>query len=319
MTVFGPRSHRGDLADKLSELILVMELADFDDDTPEWFSHEAKQRQFQPLRDLQEVEPVISSGIDSIVADSTEEIIDPRDMEVTPSDLDVGLYISTVRPWDPIATGIEGTWIFDRFRNVPQRLFHQEKNEPPTIALEWVTILATMGANIGYQSSRTFLLYDSGKWRPTIQVDDNGELMKSKEKPGFGEIQICEPVDDSPESLEFFDSIDYDAKLALARQFARRYQWRVLFRDHPRGTATLSLVTDPKGAREAFKLRDKPKSGKRRPALKHWVRKHWRRNRSGDGAALVRAHLRGETKFIFEGMECLILPSPYDIERVTKR
>jgi len=315
MTVFGKKQNRGDLAENLSELLLVMELADFDDDLPEWFSDDARRRQFQALRDVQEVEPIVGTGIESITTPGAgEEIIDPREIEVTPSDLDGPLYIATVErsPIDP-----DG-WYFERFRSTPPTMFTTEDRKTPFPGIELVTIDAIVGVDIQYRPNRAFMLYESGRWKPTMQIGEDGEIL-SDPATGNQYLEILEPGDDSEESRQFFDAVDYHIKTALARQFARRYQWRVLFRDHPRGTASLSLVTDPKGAREAFKLRDKPKGAKRRPALKHWVRKHWRKNRGGDGASIVRAHLRGETQFVFDGMECVIVPSPYDIERITKR
>lgn len=328
MTVMGIKKGRDDLAENLGELLLVMELADFNDNRPEWWTETAKALQFQPLRFIQEVEPTDGSGIDPVTLGETEDIIDPREIAVTPSDLDGPLNIATVSPWD--MGGMEtadtdpetdGTWLFERFQNVPPEILIKYNQSPTPIMLEHVMLKATVGADIKYESMRNFFLYEEGGfWRPVQWTDDmTGEFLKDKnDPPGMAHADTLLPDPDHEESVAWFEMIDYTVKQAMARQFARRYQWRVLFRDHPRGTASLSLLTDPKGALAAFKLRDKPKSAARRPALKHWVRKHWRQNRGGNSESLVKAHLRGETKFTFEGMECLILPSPYDVEQVRK-
>lgn len=328
MSVFGIKKARDDLAENLGELLLTMELADFEDHRPEWWDENAKRRQFQPLRFLQEVEP-IDAGIDPIAAGPTEEILDPDELTVTPSDLDTPLHVATAervseQAKQEIAAELDSPppdWIFDRYVSVPQSIMGKY-NDPPAIVIENIQIAATVGADIKYQSDRNFLLLHEGIWTPTIWQDiETGDLLRDQNNPD-PEMAFLEPIGPAPgdpESEAWFQLIDRFAKLALARQFARRYQWRVLFRDHPRGTATLALVTDPKGAREAFKLRDKPRGNKRRPALKHWVREHWRATRGGTDSALVKAHLRGETRFTFEGMECLILPSEFDIEAVKKR
>ncbi len=328
MTVMGIKKGRDDLAENLGELLLVMELADFTDNRPEWWTETAKALQFQPLRFIQEVEPTMGTGMDPITKGQTEEMIDPNELAVTPSDLDVPLNVATVSAWDMgglETTGedpeTDGTWLFERFGSVPPEILVKHNPSPTPIMVEHVMVKATVGADIKYESLRNFFIYEEGGvWRPVQWTDEmTGEMLSDKtDPPGMAHADTLLPDPDHEESVAWFDMIDYTVKSAMARQFARRYQWRVLFRDHPRGTASLSMLTDPKGALAAFKLRDKPRGAKRRPALKHWVRKHWRQTRGGTSEALVKAHLRGETRFIFEGMECLILPSPFDVERVKR-
>jgi hypothetical protein len=329
MTVMKLKTHRDDLAENLNELILTMELADFNDDLPDWWTEKIREFQFQPLRFLQEVEPIDTPELLPIADGSTEEIFDPRELVVTPGDLPNPLDVTTVIPWSEPPDGEPGTWLFERYRSVPAPrggldfrpgATGLQPPNPALVLIEHTIVKALVDSDITYESCREFLcLRERGQWWPLRVFDaDTGDWIKSEAAPGMVEWQFLEPDLTHPEAAGYFDAIDYSTKLALARQFARFYQWRVLFRDHPRGTATLSLVTDPRGALAAFKLRDKPAGAKRRPALKHWVRKHWRQTRGGDCTALVRAHLRGETNFIFEGMECQILPSPADIEKVTK-
>jgi hypothetical protein len=99
----------------------------------------------------------------------------------------------------------------------------------------------------------------------------------------------------------------------IANMLADRYEWRVRFRAAP-GQLSATIPTDPVGAREAFKLRDLPEGRSRRTALRNWVRSHWRSKRPASDPELVQAHLRGETNFNWNGMECELLPSQFDRE-----
>jgi hypothetical protein len=97
-----------------------------------------------------------------------------------------------------------------------------------------------------------------------------------------------------------------------------RYQWTVRFRAQPDKLA-VSIDTDPEGAREAFRLRDIPNGTSRRAALRNWVTAHTRRRRGGADRQLVLAHLRGETRFAWNGLECELIPSAFDREKEIAR
>lgn len=57
---------------------------------------------------------------------------------------------------------------------------------------------------------------------------------------------------------------------------------------------SLTLLTDPTGVKDFWKLRDVPPGRKRRDALLHWVEQHWRQNRHDpDVEVFVRKHMRG--------------------------
>lgn len=86
--------------------------------------------------------------------------------------------------------------------------------------------------------------------------------------------------------------IERIATTAVGVGIARHYYWSV--RLGFIGVPSVNFLTDPTGALELLKLRDKG-SGKREAAL-HWVREHWRRRRSDPEAfTRVRAHMRGQT------------------------
>jgi hypothetical protein len=76
---------------------------------------------------------------------------------------------------------------------------------------------------------------------------------------------------------------------------------------------SLTLLTDPTGVKEFWKLRDVPDGHKRRSALLHWVHQHWRQTRKDpDVEAFVRKHMRGETAVKQGKFEAEITPSKRD-------
>jgi len=76
---------------------------------------------------------------------------------------------------------------------------------------------------------------------------------------------------------------------------------------------SLTLLTDPTGVKEFWRLRDVPPGRSRRSALLHWVEQHWRQTRKDpDVEAFVRKHLRGETVVKHGKLEAVISPSVRD-------
>lgn len=110
---------------------------------------------------------------------------------------------------------------------------------------------------------------------------------------------------------------DAGIKIAHSVAFTRQYEWRVVIGFE--GSPSISFSTDPVGAREVFRLRDIPEGRQRRAALRHWVSEHWRRKRVDPREeAKVRAHLRGATEFAWNGLQCSIQPSAYDLKRANQ-
>lgn len=103
--------------------------------------------------------------------------------------------------------------------------------------------------------------------------------------------------------------------MGLGVALSLRYEWTVAFGfgEGPR----IRFLTDPAGARAAFRLRDLPPGRERRAALRHWVQAHSRRKHDdAEARAWVRQHLRGATEFVWNGLRCTISPPPYDVERL---
>lgn len=75
----------------------------------------------------------------------------------------------------------------------------------------------------------------------------------------------------------------------------------------------LTLLTDPTGVKEFWKLRDVPAGKSRRAALLHWVENHWRQCRRDDDVEVyVRKHMRGATALSHGKFSAEITPSKCD-------
>jgi hypothetical protein len=112
----------------------------------------------------------------------------------------------------------------------------------------------------------------------------------------------------------------------LGHQFSIRYDWYVLigFEDLPK----LKMSIDPKRARSLFeikKIKD-PIEGRKR--LIHWVSEHQRkkpkskqeqeqeREQNQEDWIHVCEHLRGYYEFEWHGLNCWLIPSEYDREKL---
>lgn len=105
-------------------------------------------------------------------------------------------------------------------------------------------------------------------------------------------------------------------QIALAVQFNRRYEWRAVIESEETG-ASISLVTDPNGSKELFKLRDIPEGKARRPHMKNWISEHWRHAPlypDPEESIRIRQHLRGRTEFTWNGYTLKIIVPPAELE-----
>lgn len=142
-----------------------------------------------------------------------------------------------------------------------------------------------------------------GKW---TAIDD---VVRPIGYSGAG-MAVCRIGKSKSLSNEIASTVQASMQLALNR----RYDWTVSIRidDSP----TILFTTDPTGVKEVFRLRDIPDGGRKRSALKHWVREHWRKRRKDPSDfTTVRKHLRGAERFSWNGFDCVVRPSPFDIER----
>ena len=112
------------------------------------------------------------------------------------------------------------------------------------------------------------------------------------------------------------DIIDYDTRrirVAIGVQFTNNYYWTVYLGWD--GCPGVRFPTDPTGAKEIFRLRDIPDGKKRRTAILHWVKEHYRKKRGIDAREniKIREHLRGGNVFRWNGLTCKIQPSVEEI------
>jgi hypothetical protein len=90
--------------------------------------------------------------------------------------------------------------------------------------------------------------------------------------------------------------------LVEAAEWGLQHLWHVELTADKAGSVL--FATDATGVKGFFTLRDKPDEMSRRPALMHWVREHFRKNRkSEEDEIFVRKHLRGREEFDWFGLK----------------
>lgn len=97
--------------------------------------------------------------------------------------------------------------------------------------------------------------------------------------------------------------------MAVSVNFSLRYIWTVKM-SLP-GSLGIQFPTDPDRISKLYKNRAKDADRDRRAALLHWVREHQR----GERRSFVREHGRGEQMFLWNGIQCEVVPALYDVER----
>lgn len=109
--------------------------------------------------------------------------------------------------------------------------------------------------------------------------------------------------------------------IAKSASLTAEYDWHVDLGYRRNNSPMVTIPTDPISAKSIFKLRDVPPGLSRREAIKHWVCGHTRKSRDASEYE-VTAHLRGAESFNWNGLECVVRPSVYDLnlaERLRKQ
>lgn len=91
----------------------------------------------------------------------------------------------------------------------------------------------------------------------------------------------------------------------------RRFDWGVSI-GHP-GMIGAFVECSPEGARALFADRNVV-GGKRRTALRHWVKEHYRRGHTPEESHKVREHLRGIDRFTWHGLDVKLQVPSAEIE-----
>lgn len=102
--------------------------------------------------------------------------------------------------------------------------------------------------------------------------------------------------------------------LCIGVALRHRYEWAVSigYEESP----SVRVAIDPTAVKELFKFREVPSGARRREALLRWVDEHWRQNRTDPEIEnYVRKHLRGGTRFNWEGLDVTIMIPDFDIEQ----
>jgi len=126
------------------------------------------------------------------------------------------------------------------------------------------------------------------------------------------EVDPPERMDDE----EARNTVWMSKSIALTKE----YDWAVHLGFNKASVPTVSIPTDPAGAKEVFRLRDVPPGKSRRDALRHWVSAHMRRTPAAEGyqeymETQIWPYLRGAEEFTWNGLYCKIEPSLYDLKK----
>lgn len=103
----------------------------------------------------------------------------------------------------------------------------------------------------------------------------------------------------------------FKAMAAVRHLKVRRFTWAALI-SHP-GMPSTFVECSPEGARALFADRNVV-GGKRRTALRHWVKEHYRRGHTPEESHKVREHLRGIERFTWHGLDVKLQVPSAEIE-----
>jgi hypothetical protein len=186
----------------------------------------------------------------------------------------------------------ERTYLFSflRHRSVPLREVRGLFRLRSGFVLE--SSCAHILADGTYLSAREYLQYFAGGWHA-----------------------VGIPFEIEPQRL---DPEDERHQIWMARSFAltAEYEWSVHIGFNRKHLPTVSMPSDPLGAREVFRLRDIPPGKTRREALRHWVNAHTRRGVPPNYIETnIWPYLRGAEEFTWNGLYCKIQPSAYDLRK----
>ena len=204
-----------------------------------------------------------------------------------------------------------------------------EGGDPPIwpVNAKWAFQVKDENDILGWSFARVCTL-DMKKWRGRIEKTARNmyELHQMEVTKNSNSVYTCIPIIAVKNYIIDVATVKSDQSLygtipnwmhpvniCHGVMLRREYLWSVLFGEP--GIPRARFSTDLIGVREAFRLRDIPPGKDRRAALRHWVREHWRKNRSDkDTASWVKQHLRGALDFSWNGLSCRIQP-PMELVR----
>jgi hypothetical protein len=107
------------------------------------------------------------------------------------------------------------------------------------------------------------------------------------------------------------DDLRWRITMAIAKTLTSEYCWSVSLGWDDK--LMLRFPTDALGVKEVFRLRSIPNGESRKKALLHWVSEHYRRTKKYDEPIDIQPYLRGNVKFNWNGLLCVIKPSIDDV------
>ena len=123
-------------------------------------------------------------------------------------------------------------------------------------------------------------------------------------------------VSQSPGSADQFNNPrqqPFTKQLRIVSGFAKSREDKWIVGLQRSNQPAMAFPTDPIGVREIFRLRDIPEGKARRASMIHWVDAHYRKKHDDPSAlTYVRKHLRGGTRFTWNGLICTVKPPRSD-------
>lgn len=153
-------------------------------------------------------------------------------------------------------------------------------------------------------AENTILGFLGGKWK---SIESNVVRQSTSNMNGDTIMQM--------RRLPPQSEIDATISIGFAIPLTERYDWHVAFGFADHGPRVI-FPTNPSGCLALFRSRNLGSGEKRRAALRHWVTNHYRQiGADNTNLSYIRDHLRGNTRFIWNGLDCELLVSEFDLEK----
>lgn len=165
--------------------------------------------------------------------------------------------------------------------------------------------------------------YTFGNYYVHMELQKNGEHISVPYPTTINKNYYYKPSDiraytEKDEYLVLLQNFNMFLNLKLTAY----YEWFVYIRENDKSLG-IKIPIVPESAKEVFALRDTPEGEKRKKAICHFVKQHYRtvKNEYNEEIrqSLVKQHLRGETKFNWRGLQVNIIPAEYDLNRIKTR
>lgn len=162
--------------------------------------------------------------------------------------------------------------------------------------------------------------YTTGDYQLNKEIEMNGNIVSvpvpTSINPNYyiRKEDISEHIK-SPEYMELVKQYN----MAMNVKLTGYYEWFVYIKEDEKSLG-VKIPVAPEAAKEVFALRETQEGARRKKAICHFVKEHYRTVKSEyneeERQTLVKQHLRGETKFNWRGLQVHIIPAEYDLNRI---